>query len=94
MIDALKLALQYGPFGVLILVIALLILLHEKKDGRIVKNLKKNFDRIEAIEKKDIHTDGRFDNIDTKLENLKTGQNDIKTDVKTLINAFATKGMG
>ncbi len=86
MLDAIELALQYGPIGGLGLIIVLLIIMHEKKDGRIVKNLKKNFDKIEALEKKDIESDGRFDNIDDKLDSLTTGVNKI-------IDHFVAEGM-
>ncbi len=93
MVEAFELASQYGPVGILLFVMAGLIIVHEKKEGRIVKNLKKNFDRIEALEKNDVESDGRFNNIDTKLEHLDEKIDTIGVGVNTIINNFAAQGM-
>ncbi len=51
------------------------------------------FDSIEIIEKKDIEDTGKFTNIDIKLINLDEKMDTIGSDVKTIINHFATEGM-
>lgn len=49
------------------------------------RDLKKSFDKIEDLEKKDVASDGRFDNIDTKLEHLAEGVSSVSADVKAIL---------
>lgn len=93
MISDIELVLGYGAFGVIILIIIALVFLHEKKNGRIVKNLKKNFDRIEVLEKSDVASDGRFTNIDTKLQHLDEKVDTINTGVNKIVDHFVAEGM-
>lgn len=69
----------------------------EEKDINCEKHntdLVRVFEKIDQIEKKDVKSDGRFDVIDNKLENLQTNMTLIGTDVKTILNRFVSKGMG
>ena len=93
MIDAIELALQYGPRGILVLVIVFLVIIHEKKDGRIMKNLKKNFNRIEVLEKNDVESDGQFTNIDIKLKHLDEKVDTINSGVNKIVDHFVAEGM-
>jgi hypothetical protein len=52
------------------------------------------FDRITSLENKDVKSDGEFKVIDSELKSLGKSMDSIQTDVKTILNHFAEKGMG
>jgi len=63
--------------------------IHDKHSGY----HKDAFDRIGCLENKDVKTDGEFKVIDSELKSLGKSMDSIQTDVKTILNHFAKKGM-